>query len=439
MRLRVSHRWGLISAAIALLTATPAMAASDGLQVYDNPGGGQVVYGPVDASTPQAAMAAVLHYAHTRFGDTPVVGKAFQSRDGQNFGAFFTLTAKSQGNQRLAGLAIVSLARGAKPAAAVLYDQSSRFAKTEPALLQALNQAWKTASTRPASGAAGAVPPLTPTPFPDGSGSVSLPAGWRVAFASHGAAKIEGPKGESVLLMNSYGPIYDPGNPQVQARMRYANPNNPPLLCPDTDALHTYLCLLQRSRPPPSFQLQKSQPLPPQRMAVQAMLVDADLDMHDGRGVLACELGLSITAMSPTAGRTLGINGTCAPKSSMPQELPTLKAVFDSYSMNGQVVANQYAADAHRSQQAGANARAQANAAHAAEDAQSAAFQAHMDNIDRFSKSFQNYQLDQTELQDNNQNARGAVPNSLADALIKADPDRFQAVPTQDFLKGVDF
>jgi hypothetical protein len=62
-----------------------------------------------------------------------------------------------------------------------------------------------------------------------------------------------------------------------------------------------------------------------------------------------------------------------------------------------------------------------------------------MDNIDRFSKSFQNYQLDQTELQDSEQNERGAVPNSLADALIKANPDRFQSVPTQDFLKGRDF
>jgi hypothetical protein len=437
----MTHRWGATAGLLAVLGCDPGSASPAALQVFDNPGGGQVVYGPVDVTTPQAAMAAVLHYVHTRFGDTPLVGKAFQSRDGQNYGAFFTLTAKSQGNQRIAGLVIVSLARGAQPAAAVLYDQSGRFAKTEPALLRALTQVWKTAATRPTAGGAApeAVPPLTPTPFPDGSGSVSLPAGWRIAFASHGAAKIEGPKGELVLLMNSYGPIFDPNNPQTQARLRYANPNNRPLLCPDTDALQTYRCLLQRSRPQPSFQLQKSQPLPPQRMAVQAMMIDADLDLHDGKGVLACELGLSITAMNPTAGRTLGINGTCAPKSAVPQELPILKAVFDSYAINGQVVANQYAADARRSQQAGANARAQANAAHAAEDAQSTAFQAHLNNIDRFSKSFQNYQLDQSELQDNNLNARGAVPNSLADSLIKADPDRFQAVPTQDFLKGVDF
>jgi hypothetical protein len=135
----------------------------------------------------------------------------------------------------------------------------------------------------------------------------------------------------------------------------------------------------------------------------------------------------------------LGINGTCAPQSSAAQEQPTLKAIYDSYSINGQVVASEYAGDERRSREAGNNARIQANTAHAAEDAQSASFQAHMDNIDRFSKSFQNYQLDQTELQDSDQHARGAVPNSLADALIKANPDRFQAVPTQDFLKGTDF
>jgi hypothetical protein len=135
----------------------------------------------------------------------------------------------------------------------------------------------------------------------------------------------------------------------------------------------------------------------------------------------------------------LGINGTCAPQDSAAQEQPTLKAIYDSYSMNGQVVAQEFAGDERRSRAAGNNARIQANAAHAAEDARSASFQAHMDNIDRFSKSFQNYQLDQTELQDNDQGARGAVPNSLADSLVKSNPNRFQTVPTGDFLKGADF
>jgi hypothetical protein len=426
------------------LTALAAPAdAPHMLKSIDNSGGGQIVYGPTDEATPQAAMASALRYVHKRFEDRPIVGKVFQSRDGQNLGAFFTLVDKPQNNKPMAGLVIVSLANGSKPAAAVLYDISSRFASTEPALLRALTSAWRTqamASPAPSSAStAGAVPVLTPTPFPDGSGAVKLPAGWRIAFASHGAAKIVGPRGELVLLSNSFGPIFDPNNPQFQARMRYANRNNPPLLCPSGDALQTYQCLLQRSVPQPSFELKKSQPLQPRFRAVQAVLIDAELDLHDGNGVLSCELGLSITGVGPLGDRTLGINGTCAPRASLAQELPTLKAVYDSYSMNGHVVESQYAADAQRSVAAGNAARAQANAAHAAEDARSAQFQAHMDNIDRFSRSFQNYQLDQTELQDNNLNARGAIPNSLADALIKAEPDRFQAVPAQDFFKGVDF
>jgi hypothetical protein len=268
---------------------------------------------------------------------------------------------------------------------------------------------------------------------------VNLPAGWQITFSSHGAAVIAGPHGERVLLSNSVGPIYDSNNPQVRARLRYANPNRGPILCPSSDALNTYLCVLQRNSPRPTFQLKKSQPIPALRRAVQAVLIDAELDLHDGRGLLSCELGLSITAIGPLGDRTLGINGTCVPQSSAAQEQSTLKAIYDSYSINGQVVAQEFAGDERRSRAAGNNARIQANAAHAAEDARSASFQAHMDNIDRFSKSFQNYQLDQTELQDNDQNARGAVPNELADALVKANPNRFQTVATGDFLKGADF
>ncbi len=433
-------RFMIAAFGIGLIASACAAGEEDALKVIDNPGGGQVLYGPVRQGTPQAAMAAALRHVHNQFGQSPAVGTVFESRDGQNFGAFFTVTATTHGNQQYAGLVIVSLARGADPAAAVLYDESARFATTEPVLLHALTEAWRqTATSPPASGAsnAGAVPPLTPTRFPDGSGAVNLPAGWRITFASHGSAYIVGPHGEAVLLSNTVGPIYDPNNPQVQARLRYATSR--PIMCPTSDALHTYICVVQQKNSQPVFHLEQSRPIPAQRLAVEAVLIDADLDLHDGRGMMSCELGLSITAVNALGSRTLGINGTCAPQSSAAQERPTLKAIYDSYTINGQVVAQEFAGDEQRSRQAGNNARIQANNAHAAEDARSAAFQAHMDNIDRFSKSFQNYQLDQTELQDSSQNARGAVPNALADALVKANPDRFQTVPTANFLKGADF
>jgi hypothetical protein len=443
MHKRQIVRVACLALALNWLSACSASGSTqEPFSVIDGPHGGKVVYGPVNESSPQRAMATVLRYVHTQFGEVPVVSKIFESHDGQNFGAFFTVTAKNQRDKPFAGLVIVSLARDTKPAAAVLYDESARFAHTEPQLMSVLTDAWRNTANSPAPAVTSnsvSVPPLTPTRFPDGSGAVSLPAGWRITFASHGAASIAGPRGERVLLSNSAGPIYDANNPQVRARLRYANPNKPPILCPVGDALHTYLCVLRRNNPQAAFQLNKSQPIPALRRAIQAVLIDADLDLHDGKGQISCELGLSITAIGQLGDRTLGVNGTCAPKSSVAQEQPTLKAIYDSYSINGQVVAQEFAGDERRSRAAGNNARIQANSAHAAEDARSASFQAHMDNIDRFSKSFQNYQLDQTELQDNDQNARGAVPNSLADALVKENPNRFQTVPTGDFLKGADF
>jgi hypothetical protein len=430
---------GLALGSLSLMSSAPAVA-QDALRTIEVRGGGRVVYGVLDQTSAAGAMGAVLRDVHHEFGDAPVVGKVFQARGGQEFGAFFTVTAKSQGGKPFAGLAIVSIASG-KIAAAALFDESARFAQTEPALLHALTEAWAKASAPSATTPSGAssVPPLTPTRFPDGSGAVDLPAGWRITFASHGAALIVGPQNETVLLSNSVGPIFDPQNPQVQARLRYANPANPPILCPTADALRTYLCVLRRNNRNPTFELKQSRPIPALRLAVEAVLIDADIDLHDGKGARSCELGLSVTAVGPQGGRTLGINGTCAPQASAKQEQPTLKAIFDSYSINGQVVAQEFKGDEARSRQAGNSARIQANAAHAAEDQRSAQFQAHMDNIDRFSKSFQNIQLDQTELQDNEQHTRGAVPNALADAWVKANPDRYQTVPSQDFLKGTDF
>ena len=53
----------VVTCAIGLvcLSASAASAgAQDALQVIDNPSGGHVVYGPVNQSSPQGAMAATL-------------------------------------------------------------------------------------------------------------------------------------------------------------------------------------------------------------------------------------------------------------------------------------------------------------------------------------------------------------------------------------------
>jgi hypothetical protein len=71
--------------------------------VIDGRDGGKIVYGVMEHTSPAGAMGSVLRYVHHAFGEPPLVGKVFQSRDGQNFGAFFTVTAKSQGNKAIRG------------------------------------------------------------------------------------------------------------------------------------------------------------------------------------------------------------------------------------------------------------------------------------------------------------------------------------------------
>ena len=69
--------------AIALISLSllPALAqAQTGLKTIDNPGGGQIVYGPLAGQTslPQA-MGAMLRQIHTHFGDRPKSAGSFNS------------------------------------------------------------------------------------------------------------------------------------------------------------------------------------------------------------------------------------------------------------------------------------------------------------------------------------------------------------------------
>jgi hypothetical protein len=98
-----------------VLASVPALAQG-GLKVIDNPGGGQVIYGPVaNQTTPQGTKVSVPRYIHSHFGNRPQVGNIFEGRDSQTFGSFFLVTAKSgnQAGKPLAGLVLIPPARRA--------------------------------------------------------------------------------------------------------------------------------------------------------------------------------------------------------------------------------------------------------------------------------------------------------------------------------------
>ncbi len=54
-------------------------------------------------------------------------------------------------------------------------------------------------------------------------------------------------------------------------------------------------------------------------------------------------------------------------------------------------------------------------------------------------QAFANILLDQTVVRDADNHVRGTISNDYAVALVKANSNRFQYVPTQHYLKGIDY
>jgi hypothetical protein len=436
---------------------TPARA-DDGLKTIDNPGGGQVLYGALpDESSLQGAMGTMLRNIHGHFGDRPQVGKFFQTRGSDSIAAFFTLTAKKQGGKPIAGLVIVSLPQGSKPAAAVLYDDAARFTKTEPVMMQKLNEAWHAAAIRPAAsaptGSASTIAPRQMAPEPlhmatagDRSASIGLPAGWQLTSVSGGQLTAEGPNGERVFLGIICQQIHDPRSMQNQQMPNSGGMGrSPPLVCAyGGDLFSAFVSVNNQVRrnnqlPPGTYKLISSQNLPASQFEQQVIQAILEVDLHDGKGPRSgsVRIGAMATRGVPTWAMT--VSGSNLPKTVADAEAPTMMAILHSYSQDGRVIAGETKAVIDNIHAVAAAAAKQAAASQAAGDARNAAFNAHMDDIDRYSKSFQNYQLDRSQIQDNDLNARGTASNGLAEALVKADPNRFQYVQTKDFLKGVDY
>jgi hypothetical protein len=459
---------------VLLGTATPAWA-DDVLRTLDSPGGGEIVYGPLDGvASLSDAMVDVLRTVHEHFDDRPRVGKFLQARDGRSVATFFSVTDKSQGGRAFAGLAIVSLAEGSSGAAgAVLYDDAGRFAQTEPAMMKTLGDTWHLSSPPPplppAAGAAPSGPPagaaqerqatparLQVTTGGDRSASVALPEGWRLTGVAGGQLTAEGPKGEMVGLGIMLQGIRNPGGPRVM----FAPPGGGvPLVAPfGGDMFASFDSVTNQVRrnkhlPAATYQLTKSETLPATQYEQRVIQALFEVDLHDGKGGRKGSARIGAMHVRGVPTWALTISSSNAPVAVADAEKATLLAIVRSYRQDAQVIAQETrqvigrinaSANAARTrakaQSAANDAHNRAFDAHMADlDSRNRAFDAHMDNLDRSSKSFQNYLLDRNVVQDNDRNERGTVGNGYGDALVKSNPDRFQYVQQKDFIKGVDY
>jgi hypothetical protein len=448
----------------------------------DAPQGGKIVFGTVGgASTQATAMSKILGIVQNNCGEKPQIGKVFQFKGTKTVGVFFTVTNHPGGNKKVAGL-VLSAASGPKQVeAALLSDDAQRFGKTINPMIQQLFSAWhpggQTAASSsasggrsdstggqsaPASGYSAGPAHLHMVTLPDRSASVSVPDGWKVDGGG-GTIIITGPHKELVDLNMCFHAL-DPRDPKVrqgitmQRQYGGGRPDTNVYLPYGVNLPQAFVTLSHDSQrenhiPPTSFQFSNTSQIPGQPCVrlEGTTTSSADAENHEFFGVFCEQQG---------QGGIWGANLYMAllPKSVAAQQHATAQAIMASFQVN-QEVANAIAAPGIIAIHAiGARADAQMKSAEAAHDIQNNAERArqngyttHYSNTNdgqdaraRHNQEFENYILDQSVVQDNNMYNNGTIghgtlSNSTADALVKADPDRYEIVDKPNYWQGTDY
>jgi hypothetical protein len=321
--------------------------------------------------------------------------------------------------------------------------------------MKKLNEVWHVeASTRPAAGGApgkaAPVQELHVTRFPDNSGTIGLPTGWKIDSAAGGAVVVVGPNGE-VIAVSLIHQMFDPSNQQGRGMINYETQNGRrPLPIQFSvypfggDLVDAFMAFqkqyAERNRlPAPTLTVTSKTPSAPNQYQAAGITVLGDLDLHDGKGPLTSLILIGAMKRVGPAQWGMTVTRVSCPKKFAAEEWPTLLAIANSENQNAAVIQAQTQQVIKQIHQVGEDAKKRSDAQHAANDAHNAAVEAQWDNQAKMSKSFQEYTLDQAVVVDTHTGAHATGWNQAADALVKADPNRYQIVQRQDLLKGVDY
>jgi hypothetical protein len=331
---------------------------------------------------------------------------------------------------------------------------------------------------------------------PDNSASIGIADGWQLdPHSASSTMALIGPNGE-LAVYGANKPAVDPYNPQQVNAVRYGiYKGSGTMLYPyHQDLGKAYPELLQAWRranngSPVKLQVDKIEPMNPPKGGGSCVLVTGHIDA-DGQGMK--KLIDDICQFPPAQWGAYSItrNFEIMTDAQFEREHNTVMAMFMSARINQQVMNQQLQEKLAKKQQSDQQwrdwgqresnrIRAQGEAAQksfadrqAANDAQHASYWEQQHNNDvqhakwsnsqesntvpysnssdgedtraRNNQGFDNYILDQTVVQDNNMYNNGTIGhgtqwNSTADALVKADPDRFEYVDKPNYWEGTDF
>jgi hypothetical protein len=444
---------------VSILMAVPLLAATQsfpGVTVLDHPGGGTLAYAQMPAQhTVQGAIHRVLQYVAARFGATPKVTHVLKSKDGNSLAVTFTIKATTESPGDMTGLALVAVTPSGPGKGAVLSDQSDRFGTTVVDMLQQMRQVaagasattatassvatgsspavttTRTATPTPASAAPAGVPkasaspvgPLHATPFPDGSGSVSLPDGWKMTGAHAGEVIAQGPA-PAALHFDYQISAYDPSRISASSRFQIVKGSHAIPYGADMaskmNLINTQNAQSQH-KPPPIVKV-----LDTQQVAANSYLIAEDVTPSDGSAPLRAWTQIFVGPLSPAGTYYLTLYQVLLSQQvSADEGNATVKALLGSYHANGQRVMAELAA---------ANAQNQAITDNYIAGSRRA-FDAQQRNFAADDYAL----LGNTVVRDRDFSEHGLVSDNLANALTQADPNRFQEVPPSQYIKGVDY
>ncbi len=359
-------------------------------------------------------------------------------------------------------------------------DDAARFTSTMNPLQRQLFSVWHPGGTPgagPASapgGARVALPPMRQVSLADGTGTVSLPAGWNLDpnQSGMGMASVKGPQGEW-LALNTYFFAWDTNNPAVQGRLRRRIIFKNELDIPNNMDLTRYFAeIIQRIRAstgqgPAPLKVDSDQPVSGsqgQCVSVTGQLNPDNTTMRDLTALMCRSTPnqsgnymftftrnlLSLGASEQQRATANAIMASYKPDMQRAQAIadaqsaPIIAQMNQTYQAHQQALMSFTQAQIARTRQIGADAMARAREDDVEHDQQHAAWRQGEDDISRRGQGFSNYILDQSVVQNNNVAGTGmeghaTLWNSTAEALVKADPNKYELVPEEGYWPGTDF
>ncbi len=369
-------------------------------------------------------------------------GRFFQDKAGTTLGVFFTLPPKKGTADSLAGLVLINAPSPEHRSGAIVYDTGAHFQKSLSPMLATLTKQWPPQGASGKKQVSAPAEPLETYPFPDNTGSIGLPSGWRLN-ASGGGVQAQGPNGED-LYFNDAANNLDPNSQFGAGQIAMASRSGHPL--PN----HYFANSFHQSAPVSfvSTMQQRARklgkPIPNIRIDSQTVAKDntifltGEWDAHDGRGPLTVVAMVRVLAPMANGSWTMFMSHMRVPRDIYNREEATLNEIWKSFKTNDKVIqaANLAIADRIRVQGEAMRKALDVNRAKQGQGTTSKSTEDPDDASERGTQAVCNYIRGNAVIGDNQTGGQATTSNELADMLVKDNPGRLEIIPPSRFNKS---